>query len=173
MGGRSALGRKARMLRAAHNTIGVGELACLSYVWFCAIGRRRDPWLRLAVVVLIGEGTALLLAKGCPLGVLQRRAGDDVPMFELWFGQRVAPFAVPTFTLIAIGGLGLVLTRPPREIDLAPTPPDPDVCNHPFASRRGEITRFRTVSSGWSADQAEKARRGRRKWPICRPHDPD
>jgi hypothetical protein len=161
------------MLRAAHNTIGVGELACLSYVWFCAIGRRRDPWLQLAIVVLIGEGTALLLAKRCPLGVFQRRAGDDVPMFELWFGQRVAPFAVPTFTLIAIGGLGLVLARPPREIDLPPTSCDPDVRRRPFVSRRSEIRRFRTVSSGLFADQAEKARRGRRKWPICRPHDPD
>jgi hypothetical protein len=141
MGRGSTLGDKARMLRAAHNTIGVGELACLCYVWFCAIGRRRDPWLRLAVVVLIGEGTALLLAKGCPLGVFQRRAGDDVPMFELWFGQRVAPFAVPTFTLIAIGGLAMVLARPPREFDLPATPCDPDVRNRPFASRRCEIRR--------------------------------
>jgi hypothetical protein len=135
----STLGRKTRMFRAAHSTIGVGELACLCYVWFCAIGRRRDPWLRLAVVVLIGEGTALLLAKGCPLGVLQRRAGDDVPMFELWFGTRVAPFAVPTFTLIAVGGLALVLGRPPREIDLPATPCDSDVCSLPVRSPACEI----------------------------------
>jgi hypothetical protein len=45
-------------------------------------------------------------------------------MFELWFGTRVAPFAVPTFTLIAVGGLALVLGRPPREIDLPATPCD-------------------------------------------------
>ena len=160
------------MLRAAHNTIGVGELACLCYVWFCAIGRRRDPWLRLAVVVLIGEGTALLLAKGCPLGVFQRRAGDDVPMFELWFGTRVAPFAVPTFTLIAVGGLALVLGRPPREIDLPATPCDPEVRSRPFASRPvGSGVPYHL--SGRFADQAEKARRGRRKWPIFRPHGPD
>jgi hypothetical protein len=168
----STLGRKARMFRAAHSTIGVGELACLCYVWFCAIGRRRDPWLRLAVVVLIGEGTALLLAKGCPLGVLQRRAGDDVPMFELWFGTRVAPFAVPAFTLIAVGGLALVLGRPPREIDLPATPCDSDVCSCPFPARpvRSGVPYH---LSGRFADQTEKARRGRRKWPICRPHDPD
>ena len=141
MGRGSTLGRKARMFRAAHSTIGVGELACLCYVWFCAIVRRRDPWLRLAIGVLIGEGTALLLAKGCPLGVLQRRAGDDVPMFELWFGARVAPFAVPTFTLIAVGGLALVLGRPPREIDLPATPCDPDVFSRPFVASPREIRR--------------------------------
>ena len=113
----STLSRRARALRAAHNAIGLGELACLGYLWFCAVVRRRDPWLRLAVAVLLGEGVALLVAKGCPLGIFQRRAGDDVPMFELWFGPRLAPLAVPTFTLIAAGGLALVLARPPEEID--------------------------------------------------------
>jgi hypothetical protein len=67
-------------------------------------------------------------------------------MFELWFGQRVAPFAVPTFTLIAIGGLGLMLFRPPKEIDLSPTPSDTDVRNRPFVSRRCEIRRSASLS---------------------------
>ncbi|MGA3353378.1 MAG: hypothetical protein ABSD85_09365 [Acidimicrobiales bacterium] len=120
-GRRSRLGREARALRAAHNAIGVGELACLSYLWFCAIRRRRDRWLALAVAVLLGEGAALLVAKECPLGAFQRQAGDDVPMFELWFGPKVAPFAIPTLTVIAAGGLALVLARP-RQGLAAPTP---------------------------------------------------
>jgi hypothetical protein len=53
-------------------------------------------------------------------------------MFGLWFGTRVAPLAVPTFTLIAVGGLALVLGRPPRKIDPRTTPCDPKVPNHPF-----------------------------------------
>jgi hypothetical protein len=89
-------------------------------------------------------------------------------MFELWFGTRVAPFAVPTFTLIAVGGLALVLGRPPREIDLPATPCDSDACSRPFGARPCSVS-----LSGRFADQVEKARRGRRKWPICRPHDPD
>ena len=32
-------------------------------------------------------------------------------MFELWFGPRLAPYAVPTFTVIAAIGLALVLAR--------------------------------------------------------------
>ena len=83
-------------------------------------------------------------------------------MFELWFGTRVAPFAVPTFTLTAVGGLALVLGRPPREIDLPATPCDPEVRSRPFASRRCGIRRSVSLS-GRFADQAEKARRGRRK----------
>jgi hypothetical protein len=66
-----------------HSVIGVCGLGCLVYLWFCAITRRRDKWLTVATGVLIGEGMALIVAKGCPLGVVQRRVGDNVPMFEL------------------------------------------------------------------------------------------
>jgi len=44
------------------------------------------------------------------LGVFQRRAGDDVTMFQLWFGPRLAPFAIPWFTMIAGVDLVLVLS---------------------------------------------------------------
>jgi hypothetical protein len=109
------LSRQARILRVLHTSIGVAELGCLGYLWFCAVSRRRDRWLKLATGVLVGEGVALLLAKGCPLGIFQRRAGDDVPMFELWFGARLAPFAIPSFTAIALTGLLLVLVRPAKD----------------------------------------------------------
>ncbi len=38
-------------------------------------------------------------------------------MFELWFGPRLAPFAIPTFTVIAAGGLAL-LGRRPQALDV-------------------------------------------------------
>jgi hypothetical protein len=101
----------ARALRVFHNCVGAGELACLGYLWCCAITRRRDAWLRASVVVLIGEGAALLTANGCPLGVFQRRAGDDVPMFELWLGPALAPFAVPALTTLTVAGMALLLVR--------------------------------------------------------------
>lgn len=108
------LSRQARTLRLLHTSIGIAELGCLGYVWFCALSRRHDRWLKLSAGALTGEGVALMVAKGCPLGVFQRRAGDDVPMFELWFGPRLAPFAIPSFTVIALAGLRLVVARPPR-----------------------------------------------------------
>jgi hypothetical protein len=109
------LGRRARALRVLHSSIGVGELACLAYLWLCAIRGRRDRWLRLSTTVLLGEGAALVAARGCPLGGFQRRAGDEVPMFELWFGPRLAPFAIPTFTVIAGAGMALLAVRRPAE----------------------------------------------------------
>ena len=76
-------------------------------------------------------------------------------MFELWFGQRVAPFAVPTFSLIAVGGLGLVLLRPPKEVDLPAS--DMHVFSRPFVAWPCEIRRSASLS-GRFTDQAEKAR---------------
>lgn len=108
------LSRQARRLRTLHSSIGLVELACLGYLWFCALTRRRDRGLTTSITVLTGEGVALLAAKGCPLGIFQRRAGDDVPMFELWFGPRLAPFAIPTLTATAITGMAVVLARPPN-----------------------------------------------------------
>ena len=107
------LSRSARRLRVLHSTIGFGELACLGYLWFCVFTRRRDRWLGAPVTVLAAEGIALLAGEGCPLGIFQRRAGDDVPMFELWFGRRLAPFAVPFFSFCAVFGVLLLLIRKP------------------------------------------------------------
>ncbi len=108
------LSPNARMLRTVHSSIGVFELGCLSYLWFCAISRHRDRWFTLAIRVLLGEGAALLLAKGCPLGFFQRRAGDDVPMFELWFGPRLAPYAIPSFVALTASGMVTAMARSPQ-----------------------------------------------------------
>ncbi|MGO9660359.1 MAG: hypothetical protein ACLQVK_18955 [Acidimicrobiales bacterium] len=106
------LSGRAKSLRALHNGIGAGELVCIGYVWFCALARRRNVWLRACIAVLMGEGVALVVANGCPLGVFQRRAGDEVPMFELWFGRRAAPFAIPAFAAMALVGGGVLALRP-------------------------------------------------------------
>ena len=68
------VGYRAEVLRRLHSSIGASELACLGYVWFCALTRRRDHLLGVSMAVLVGEGAALLVAKGCPLGLFQRRA---------------------------------------------------------------------------------------------------
>jgi len=103
----------ARSLRTVHSLIGTAELACLASLWFCAITRRRNRLLALAITVLVGEAAALLIAHGCPLGVLQRKVGDEVPMFERWFGRRLAPFALPTFSAMALTGVVACVSRPP------------------------------------------------------------
>src|SRR3974390_2117423 len=115
-----ALSPQARELRDVHNAGGVGELSCLGYLWVCGVTGARDRLLWSSVAVLVGEGAALVVHRGCPLGIFQRRAGDDVPLFELWFGPRLAPLAIPFFTALAGGGLVLLMIRPPGSLAAVP-----------------------------------------------------
>jgi hypothetical protein len=111
-------------MRAAHGTIAGLEVGCLSYVWLCALTRRRDRFLRLSVTTLVAEGAVLVLGRGqCPLGPLQRRLGDPVPMFVLWCGPRAARRAVPLLVGISVAGLvALVLRRPVGTDPMLPRP---------------------------------------------------
>ena len=91
------LSRAALAFRAAHATIALEQLLAIAYMWWCALSGRRGRLLRVAAATLIGEGM-LVTANGgdCPLGGLQRRLGDPVPLFELVLSQRAAKLAVPT-----------------------------------------------------------------------------
>lgn len=110
---RTALGRGAMALRALHTGIAVVELGSLGYVWGCALTGRRDRLLRICVGTLVGEGVALVIGRGnCPLGPLQRRWGDPVPLFELVLPPRAAKAAVPVLAVAALTGVAAVAVRP-------------------------------------------------------------
>jgi hypothetical protein len=86
----------------------VAFLLAIGYVWWCALTGRRDRRLRLAIVALAGEGLLVIANRGdCPLGGLQERLGDPLPLFELVLSPRAAKLAVPV--LGAIAGLGVAL----------------------------------------------------------------
>ena len=108
------LSRGALALRAGHAAIALVELSCLGYVWACALTGRRDRPLHAAIGVLGAEGVGLVVGRGaCPLGPLQRRAGDPVPLFELVLPPVWARRAVPILAGISGLGIGLAL-RPVR-----------------------------------------------------------
>jgi hypothetical protein len=112
-GGR--LSPAARAFRAGHGAITVAFLAAIGYVWWCALTGRRDRRLRLAVAALVSEGAFVAANHGdCPLGPLQARLGDPVPLFELVLSPTAARRAVPTLGLITAAGLLLLVGRGPR-----------------------------------------------------------
>jgi hypothetical protein len=111
---RPRLSRAALALRAAHAGISVGFLGAIAYVWRCGVTRRRGPLLRTAITALTLEGLAVAANGGdCPLGGLQERAGDPVPLFELVLSPRAAKLAVPALGAITAAGVALVAVRPP------------------------------------------------------------
>ena len=106
---------RAIALRTGHALVAVVELWALGWVWACGIMRRRGRALRIAVGLLIAEGVALVIGRGnCPLGPLQSRLGDPVPLFELVLPPRAAKAAIPILTGVAVGGLVLVALRRPN-----------------------------------------------------------
>src|SRR3954452_3533319 len=108
----SRLSPTARAFRAAHGAISVAFLVAIVYVWWCALTRRRDRWLRLAIAALAAEGTLVAANHGdCPLGPLQARAGDPVPLFELVLSPRAARRAVPTLGAFTVVGVLLLRLR--------------------------------------------------------------
>ena len=110
------LSRAAMSFRAFHTAIAAEQLLAIAYVWWCAITGRRDRLLRIAVATLIGEGVLVAANRGdCPMGGLQERLGDPVPLFELVLSPRAAKRAVPTLGAITAAGLVLLVVRGPRD----------------------------------------------------------
>jgi hypothetical protein len=110
------LSRAALAFRAAHAAIAVEMLLAIAYVWWCALSGHRGRLLHVAAASLIGEGV-LVSANGgdCPLGGLQRRVGDPVPLFELVLSPRAAKRAVPTLGAITAAGLALLVVHGRRD----------------------------------------------------------
>jgi len=104
----------AKAFRIGHLVIAAIELSSVGYVWACAITRRRDKALLVALGLLSAQGVGLLIGRGnCPLGPLQQRLGDPVPLFELVLPSRAAKAAVPALFAVTMAGvLALALRRP-------------------------------------------------------------
>jgi hypothetical protein len=102
----------ALAFRRAHAVIAAAFLLAIAYVWWCALSGRRGPLLRVAIVALAAEGTLVVANRGdCPLGGLQERVGDPVPLFELVLSPRAARRAVPILGAVAAAGVALVARR--------------------------------------------------------------
>lgn len=109
---RITLSAAAKAFRAIHITLAAIDLAALGYIWTCAITRRRGRLLTASVAALMVEGGALVVGRGnCPLGPLQTRLGDPVPLFELALPPRAAKAAVPVLAAVSITGVALVTIR--------------------------------------------------------------
>ena len=110
------LSRAALAFRTAHAAIAVEMLLAITYVWWCALSGRRGRLLHIAAATLIGEGVLVTANRGdCPLGGLQERLGDPVPLFELVLSPRAAKRAVPTLGAITAAGLAVLMVRGRRD----------------------------------------------------------
>ena len=102
----------ALAFRAAHAAIAAGFLAAIGDVWASALTGRRGRELPVAVAALLTEGAVVAANHGdCPLGPLQERLGDPVPLFELVLPPRAARLAVPALGAVTAAGLAVIAGR--------------------------------------------------------------
>ncbi len=112
MTGGRGLSPAARAFRAVHTAIALGFLGAIAWVWWCALTGRRGPALRVAIGALVAEGVFVGVNGGdCPLGPLQARVGDPIPLFELVLSPRAAKRAVPVLGVVAGAGIALIARR--------------------------------------------------------------
>jgi hypothetical protein len=106
------LSRTARAFRAGHALIAAAFLGAIAYIWWCALTGRRDRRLAIAVAAIVTEGVCVGANHGdCPLGPLQARSGDPIPLFELVLSPTAARRAVPALGLVTAAGLLLLAYR--------------------------------------------------------------
>jgi hypothetical protein len=111
---REKLTPAALAFRSAHAAIAMSFLFAIAYVWWCAVTGRRGRLLWGAVSGLGCEGALVVANHGdCPLGGLQERLGDPVPLFELVLSPRAARWAVPALGTVAAAGVALLSARGP------------------------------------------------------------
>jgi len=128
--GPGRLSAGALAFRAAHTAIAAVFLLAIAYVWWCALSGRRDRLLQIAVAALVGEGAVVVANHGdCPLGGLQDRLGDPVPLFELVLSPDAAKRAVPALGAFSAAGIALLAARSPRARGRGPA-------RHPVAPGR-------------------------------------
>lgn len=107
-----SLSRGARIFRVLHAAIAAAFLVAIVYVWWCALSGRRGRLLRVAATALLAEGILVLINRGdCPLGGLQERMGDPVPLFELVLSPPAARRAVPVLGVVTAAGLFVLARR--------------------------------------------------------------
>ena len=107
----------ALAFRTVHALIAATFLAAIGYIWWCALTGRRDRLLHVAVGALAGEGVLVVANHGdCPLGPLQDRLGDPIPLFELVLSPRAARWAVPALGGVTVAGVALLARRPPGSV---------------------------------------------------------
>ena len=115
MAARGTLSPAARLLRLAHTVITAVFLLAIADVWWCALSGRRGRLLRVAMASLTAEAALVGANHGdCPLGGLQQRVDDPVPLFELVLSPAAARRAVPVLGGIAGTGIAVVAWRDRR-----------------------------------------------------------
>ena len=101
------------LLRIIHGIFALYFIACVLYIYYCALVRTTNISLGIAIASVLIEGVLLYVFNqgDCVLIHIQRKVGDDKPFFSLFLPEKMAKRAIPYFAVLTIIGLVLLAVR--------------------------------------------------------------
>lgn len=101
------------LLRIIHGLFAVYFIGCLAYLYISAMTKQWNVFTSVSLISLAAEGIFVFILNhgDCPLIHIQKRIGDPVPFFELIFPKQFAKKAIPTFAVLTIVGLVILMLR--------------------------------------------------------------
>lgn len=100
-------------MRFVHGFISFFFLLCIIQIYYSYITDTRSLWLYVATIAVYLEGfIEFTFNKGdCPLIHIQKRIGDNIPFFELFFPPNIAKMVIPVVGVVTVFGSILVLLQ--------------------------------------------------------------
>lgn len=97
--------RKIFFIKLIHSIVFFFIVACLVYIFYCAVVERYDWTLLIALAAVVVEGLVLFVNRGnCPFTSLARKYGDAdgsvTNLFiPLWFARRTFTIGITIFVI--------------------------------------------------------------------------
>jgi hypothetical protein len=94
------------VIRAIHTFIAAFFVFCIGFLYYFVFTEKQSPWIVWIIAILIAEGVVLIANQWrCPLSLLHQKYGDDKKFYDLFFPEKIAPYAghiLGAATIIAI-----------------------------------------------------------------------
>ena len=100
-------------LKIIHTLFWVFIIYIIGYIWYAGLFNKMTYFLWICIVIVNAEGAILIGNKGiCPITRLAFNfCNDPKPGFDIYLPRWLAKYNIPIFTVVAIMGMILVLSR--------------------------------------------------------------
>jgi hypothetical protein len=100
------------IIRTIHTLIAAFFIFCIGLLYYFAFTGKSSLWIIWIIAVLLIEGVILIVNKGkCPLSFLHRKYGDDKKFYDLFFPEKIAPYAAHILGVATIIAIILLLVK--------------------------------------------------------------
>jgi hypothetical protein len=100
------------IIRFIHTLIAAFFIFCIGLLYYFALTGKSSPWIIWIVAILLAEGGVLIVNRWrCPLSFIHQKYGDDKKFYDLFFPEKIAPYAAHILGVATIFAIILLLSR--------------------------------------------------------------